>query len=311
MTVNEKKKTRTVLTDSLFFVLGSLLYSVSVKTFTAPNQIAPGGITGLATVLNYLIGTPIGMLILLLNTPIFLWAVWEMGYRLVAKTIAATAISSLAIDLMGLILPVYRGNPMLAAIFGGVLEGIGLSCIFMRGGTTGGTDMAARLLGRRFRHISMGKLMMGIDAVVVLISAAAFQSLESALYAFIAIFVSTRLIDAILYGTDIGTGKMIFVVSEKNQEIANLIMTELERGVTFLKSKGGYSGREGEVLLCAVRRDEVHRVQDMIHSVDHNAFSIVGDAGEISGEGFRERKPEEGTLRDLLRKRKGRKRKQK
>ena len=291
------------MTDFFLFLLGGTLCAVSVETFTAPNQIAPGGITGISTVLHYLFGTPIGVLIFLMNIPIFLWAVWEMDYTFVLKSMIATAISSLAIDLLGIFLPTYQGDQMLAAIFGGVLDGAGLSCIFMRGGTTGGTDIAARLLGRRFRHISMGKMMMVLDASIVLISAVVFRSLESALYAFIAIFVSGRLIDVILYGLDIGTGKMIFVVSEKNRAIANTIMTELERGVTFLKSEGAYSGREGEVLLCAARRDEVHRIQDIIQNEDPNAFLIVGDAGEISGEGFRRPAPEEKTLRGFLRNR--------
>ena len=291
------------MTDFFLFLLGGTLCAVSVETFTAPNQIAPGGITGISTVLHYLFGTPIGVLIFLMNIPIFLWAVWEMDYTFVLKSMIATAISSLAIDLLGIFLPTYQGDQMLAAIFGGVLDGAGLSCIFMRGGTTGGTDIAARFLGRRFRHISMGKMMMVLDASIVVISAVVFRSLESALYAFIAIFVSGRLIDVILYGLDIGTGKMIFVVSEKNRAIANTIMTELERGVTFLKSEGAYSGREGEVLLCAARRDEVHRIQDIIQNEDPNAFLIVGDAGEISGEGFRRPAPEEKTLRGFLRNR--------
>ena len=127
---------------------------------------------------------------------------------------------------------------MLAAIFGGVLEGTGLALVFMRGGTTGGTDMVARLLGRHFRHLSMGKLMLGVDFVIITFSGFAFQSMESALYALITIFVSTRLIDTILYGTDMGNGKVLFIISEKNQKIAQRILIELDRGVTALKSRG-------------------------------------------------------------------------
>ncbi len=304
MTVRAKNKGKELFLDAFFFLLGSALYAVAVKCFTAPNHIAPGGITGLSTVLNYLLSTPIGVLVILLNTPIFIWAIFELGYKMVVKTIAATVLSSVAIDLLGLVLPAYEGSEMLAAIFGGALEGIGLSCIFVRGATTGGTDMIARLLGRRFRHISMGKLMLGVDAVVVIISAVAFQSLESALYAFIAIFVSTRLIDSILYGTDAGTGKVLFIISEKSAEITQEILKEMDRGVTILKSRGAYSGREGEVLLSAVRRDEVHKVRDIIHDTDPNAFLIVGEAGEISGEGFRELSPDEKTLKELLKKNK-------
>ena len=246
--------------------------------FTAPNHIASGGVTGVSIVLNYLFGTPIGTMAFIINIPIFIWAIIEIGYKLVAKTFVATLLSSLAIDMMGVIIPPYEGNPMLAAIFGGVLEGVGLSLVFMRGGTTGGTDMVARLLGRHFRHLSMGKLMLGVDFLVIVFSGFAFRSIESALYAMLTIFVSTRLIDSILYGTDMGNGKVLFIMSEKNKEIAQTILRDLDRGVTALKSRGVYSGREGEVLLCAVRRYEVCKVNDIVHSADPNAFIIVGEA---------------------------------
>ena len=289
------------LTDLAFFLAGSLLYGVSVNMFTAPNHIAPGGLTGLSTLVNYLFGTPIGTVIFLMNIPLFVWAVSSVGYKLVVKTVAATLLSSAAIDLMSLVIRPYLGNEILAAVFGGVAEGFALSLIFMRGGTTGGTDLIARLLGRHFRHISMAKLMMCIDILIVALSGIVYRSLESAMYALIVIFVATKLIDTVLYGTDVGTGKMLYIISDRNGEIARQILGDLDRGVTFLKSRGGYSGREGELLLCAVRRYEVCKVGDIVRSIDPNAFVIVGDAGEISGEGFREHAPSDLTLADLLR----------
>lgn len=295
-----KEKAAEMIKDVLSFVAGSLIYAVSVNVFTAPNRIAPGGVTGISTMINYMTHWPIGMLALLLNVPIFIWAIIEIGYKLVGKTMVATIFVSLAIDLTAMIIPQYHGDHMLAAIFGGILEGVGLSLVFMRGGTTGGSDMVARLLGRHFRNVSMGKLMLAIDLTVVSFSAIVYQSMESALYAVIAIFVSTRLIDAFLYGTDVGTGKLLFIMSEKNDEIAKDILTDMDRGVTVLKSRGAYSGREGEVLLCAVRRYEVFKVKDIVRSNDKNAFMIVGDAGEISGEGFRVVKQDDKTLKQLL-----------
>lgn len=296
----KRQKAQEILKDILFFIAGSCIYAVSVNAFTAPNHIAPGGITGVGTMLNFLFGWPIGMLGLLLNLPIFAWAIIEIGYKLVGKTILATVFVSIAIDLIGKIIPHYTGDQMLAALFGGILEGCGLSLVFMRGGTTGGTDLVARLLGRRIRHLSMGKLMLGVDLCIVLVSAFVYESIESALYAVIAIFVSTRLIDAILYGTDTGTGKILFIMSLKNDEIAQDILTDMERGVTVLKSRGAYSGREGEVLLCAVSRYEVVKVKDIVRFHDKDAFMIVGDAGEISGEGFRTVSAEDKTLKELL-----------
>ena len=284
--------------DLLHYTVASVLYAFSVRMFTAPNHIAPGGVTGLSTVINYLSGWPIGMVSLLFNIPIFIWAVLQIGYKLVGKTIVATVFVAVAIDFLAV--PPYHGNQMLAAIFGGFLEGTGLSLVFMRGATTGGTDLIARLLNRKVRFVSLGKLMLCVDFVVVVISAVVYKSMESALYALIDIFVSTKMIDTILYGTDVSTGKVMFIISEKNEQIAQKILDNVERGVTFLISKGAYTGKKGEVLLCAARRYEVVKIKDIVRSIDRNAFLIVGDAGEITGEGFREVRAEDTTLKELL-----------
>ena len=194
------KKARTLLLDALCMLAGSAVYAVEVNAFTAPNNIAAGGITGVATMLNYLWGTPIGLVSFLINVPIVLWAVVDIGYKLVAKTVAAIALTSVMIDLFSRFVPAYHGDPILVALFAGLLEGLGLSLIFIRGATTGGSDLVARLLGRRLPHLSMGKLMLAVDGVVVAVSAFVFGSVENAMYACIVIFVSTKLIDAILYG---------------------------------------------------------------------------------------------------------------
>lgn len=284
----QEKNIKNHVIDAVLFIVGSLIFAVSVNVFTAPNNIAPGGMTGAATILNYLVNAPIGTTILLLNVPVFIWGMIEVGYKFILKTITATVFSSLAIDLTAPWLKPYQGDLMLAAVFGGLLSGLGLGLIFMRGGTTGGSDLIANLIGRRVRHISMGRLMLALDLVVVLISAFVYQNYESPLYAIVVIFITSKVIDAVLYGTDSGTGKMMFIISPKNSEIAKIILTDIERGVTMLKSRGGYSGIDGEVLLCAVRRHEVYRTYDIVRSIDPNAFIIVGDAGEITGEGFRQ-----------------------
>ena len=283
-----RKQAWELLWDGVAFLAGSFLFAVAVNVFTAPNNIAPGGLTGLATMINYLFGAPIGTTILVFNVPLFIWGVLQINFRFILKTLAATVISSVTIDLTAGLFPPYQGDLMLAALFSGVLSGAGLGLIFMRGGTTGGTDLVANLIGRNFQHLSLGKLVLLVDLVVVLISAFVYRNYESPLYAIINIFVSSKLIDAVLYGADTGTGKMMFIISPKNKEIAQRIMTEISRGVTELRSRGAYRGEEGEVLLCAVRRSEVYKTQDIIRSVDPDAFVIVGDAGQISGEGFKQ-----------------------
>lgn len=276
--------------DLLFFTVGSAIYALSVNIFTAPNHIAPGGLTGVSTLLNFLFGVPIGTMILILNVPLIILGILKIGFRFIAKTIVATVFFSLFIDFTAPFLPRYTGDVMLASIFGGVLAGVGLAIIFMRGATTGGSDLLARLLGKKYPHISMGQMILFIDFFVIAASALVYKNFESPLHAIISIFVSTKIIDSMLYGTDIGNGKMMFIMSCKNAEIASEILQTMERGVTVLKSRGAYSGREGEVLLCAVRRHEVYKIHEIVRVIDPKAFIIVGDAGEISGEGFKQAK---------------------
>ncbi len=302
--MKEVKKWKTVVLDLAFMLAGSILYSISVNAFTAPNNIAPGGVTGLSTMINYLLGTPIGLVAFLINIPIVLWAVMEIGYKLVLKTGIAIVLSSLMIDVFSYFIPPYRGNMILVALLAGVFEGTGLSLTFIRGATTGGTDMVARLLGHRLPHLSMGKLMMAVDGVIVAVSAFVYGSIENAVYACIVIFVSTRLIDSILYGTDSGTGKLFFVMSPKVRQMGGRIIDELDRTVTYLDSHGGYTREPGETMLCAVRRFEVYHIQSIIREEDRNAFVIVGDAGEITGEGFRAASSDDKPLKELLRGRK-------
>ena len=289
-----------ILLDILFITAGAAVYATAVTALTAPNNIAPGGVTGLCTMLNFMFGTPIGLMSFFINIPIILWAVVDIGYKLVVRTMAAIVLSSLFIDLFTGFMPVYRGNPILVAVFSGVCEGLGLSLTFIRGATTGGTDMVARLLERRLPHMSMGKLMLALDGVIVALSAVVFGSIENAMYACIAIFISTSVIDKILYGTDLGTGKLFYVMSPRVREMGKRVIEELDRTVTYLDSHGGYSNEPGETMLCVVRRFEVYQIQAIIREEDKDAFVIVGDAGQITGEGFRPMRPDDKSLKELL-----------
>ena len=294
------QKAKTAFLDLLFMVLGSAVYAVEINAFTAPNNIAAGGITGICTMLNYLFSTPIGLASFLINIPIVLWAVVEIGYKLVAKTVTAIVLISLMIDLFSRFVPAYQGDPILVALFAGELEGVGLSLIFVRGATTGGSDLVARLLGRRLPHLSMGKLMLAVDGAVVAVSAFVYGSVENAMYACIVIFVSTRLIDAILYGFDAGTGKLFYVMSPKVRQMGNRVIQELERTVTYLDSHGGYTDEPGETMLCVVRRFEVYQLQRIIREEDNDAFVIVGEAGQVTGEGFRSMHPDDKSVKELV-----------
>lgn len=293
-------KLKTIFMDLLFMAMGSAVYAVGINAFTAPNNIAAGGVTGVATMLHYLFSTPIGLVAFLINVPIILWAIIDIGYKLVAKTMVAIVLSSLLIDLFSHFVPAYRGDHILVSLFAGVCEGVGLSLVFIRGATTGGTDMIARLLGRRLPHLSMGKLMLAVDGIIVVVSGFVFGSVENAMYACIVIVVSTKIIDAILYGADIGTGKLFIVMSPNVRQIGDRVISEMERTVTYLDSRGGYTKEPGETMLCVVRRFELHQLQAIIREEDKNAFVIVGEAGQITGEGFRPMHPDDKSIKELL-----------
>ena len=272
--------------DGLFYLLGSILYALSVNIFTAPNQIAPGGVTGIATLVNYLTGLPIGTGILVVNLPLFV-ASWRfLGRDATLRTAVVTVVSSVIIDVTAPFVPPFQGDKILTAVFGGVLAGAGLGLIFMRGATTGGSEIVARLLERRFRHIPIGRLILMVDAVVVATAAVVYRNLESALYAMILIFVSSMVMNRLIYGGD--SGKMLLIMTQKEKEVANAVMETLERGVTILHAEGAYTGEPRRVLLVAVRPAQVYTLRMLVYDQDPQAFIIVVSTDEVLGEGFKQ-----------------------
>ncbi|MCI8496763.1 MAG: YitT family protein [Clostridiales bacterium] len=286
-----KQKVRSAALDGLIFLLGSAVYAVSVNAFSAPNHIAPGGATGLATLLNYVSHLPIGAGILLVNLPLFLLGVWKLGWRFMTKTVIATVVLSAAIDLSAPWLPVYEGDTLLAALFAGVLSGLGLGVIFIRGATTGGSDLAARLFALKFPYIPMGRMILIIDAVIIAAAALVYRNVETALYAGVMLFVSSKVIDSVLYGMD--TGRFMMIVSSQPELLAKHINEDIHRGVTLLHATGAYTGDSRRMLVCAVRRHEVFRVRSLVKQVDPAAFMMIGEASEILGEGFKPLEEEE------------------
>lgn len=280
-------KKKEIALDVLFLTAGCLIYSASVAIFTAPNKMAPGGVTGIATILYYTIGTPIGLMIFILNIPLFILGFKFIGGKFMVMSITCTAITSVGVDLLNF-LPKYNANGnnmLLAALYGGVLSGVGLALVFLRGATTGGTDIASRLLKLKWPHVPMGRMMMIIDTIIILTSVFVFKSVDSGLYALIQLFASSKVIDIILYGLD--TGKMVLVISDKNDEIAKKITVELDRGVTMLKGRGFYTDTDREVLMCAVRRPQVSQVRAIVRVIDPSAFIIMCEASDVIGEGFK------------------------
>jgi len=270
------------LTAYVQIALGSLIGAVAYPLFLVPNNIAPGGLTGLATVLHFLFQWPVGTVSLIMNIPLFLVGYKSMGHVFAFRSLVATIFFSLLIDLMPL--PALTTNPLLGSLFGGILLGIGLGFIIRGGATTGGTDMIARMVHSRFQHISVGALLFAIDCVVVLL-AGFFIEMEYALYALISIYVGGKMIDIVMLG--LTSDKACYVISEKHEEIKQQIMTVLDRGVTVLTATGGYSGVDRPILLCVMSAQEIGVLKALVRSADERAFVFISDAHEVLGEGFR------------------------
>ncbi|MBE5794178.1 MAG: YitT family protein [Clostridiales bacterium] len=264
-------------------VLGCLIGALAYPWFLVPNHIAPGGLTGLATVLNYLFGWPVGTTSLLMNIPLFLIGFKSMGGGFAIRSLTATLLFSLFIDLLPL--GCLTQDPMLASVFGGALLGIGLGLILRAGATTGGTDMAARMVHKFMPYLTVGMILFVIDGIVVVL-AGIYIHIEHALYAFISIYVSSMLINLMVDG--LTTEKACYIIASAYEQIKAELMAELNRGVTVLDARGGFSGEERPVLLCVVSAQEVARLKLIVRRIDDKAFVFISDAHEVLGEGFRQ-----------------------
>ena len=242
----------------------------------------------MATAINYLFSLPTGTVLFLLNVPILIIGFIKFGGFFIVKTAIATVMLSILLEISESFLPVFIGDKILAAVFGGVLSGVGLSLIIRRGATTGGVDILAKLINRKFRHFSVGKIILLMDTAVIILAILVYGNFESGLYSMVAMYVATYVMDRVLYGAD--KGKIVFVISSKPKEIANAVNERLSRGVTMIAAKGSYTGEDRTVLMCTVRLYEVAALYSVIDEFDSNAFIAVGEAGEIIGEGFKSHK---------------------
>ena len=273
--------------DAVAVLVGTAAVAAGLAVFTIPNDIAPGGVSGLATALAELFGHRIGIgtLALLLNVPLFLLAWRVLGLRPLLATLAATVTLSVFIDLFCAILPTYTNNVLLAAGLGGVLCGAGMGLLFVRGASTGGTDLLSLLLHRSFPNLSVSTLLMCADAAVVLLAVIVFRNVEVALYSIVTIYVTSKVIDGIMQGVDFA--KVIYVVTEQGEAINARLTTETECGVTVLDARGGYTGRDKQLLMVITRRNEFAETLGLIKSLDKTAFIFVSSATEVHGEGFK------------------------
>ena len=276
----------------LIITVASALYALGFVWCYAPNGIAFGGITGVAQIINYLIpALPVGVTVIMLNVPLFILGWKFIGGRLLVSSLYAMFISSVFIDTLTPLREWEPMDPLLACVYGGVLMGLSLGLVFQQGATTGGTDLIARLLKLKLAWLPMGKLLMGIDLAVILSVSVTFRALNAALYGLVALYISTIVMDGVLYGMD--TAKVAYIISDKNQEISDAIVKDLDRGVTILYGRGAYTGREKDVLMCAFKQREIAAIKAAVKGIDPAAFVIVCDAHEVLGEGFRDYKKDD------------------
>ena len=265
----------------LQILLGCLVGGAAYPLFLTPNHIAPGGLTGVAMILNHTLGLPVGIASLAMNVPLFLLSFKAIGGIFFLRSLAATVLFSLAIDFLPL--APMTVDPLLGSVYGGVVLGIGLGMIVRGGATTGGTDMIAKLIHRHLPFVSMGMILFMLDAMVVAAAGVAFGTTE-ALYAMICIFVSSKVIDTVMVG--FVSNKTCFIVSDRWEAISRRILHEMNRGATHLQARGAYSGAERPVLMCVIARQELPIIKEIVRQEDENAFVFMTEAFEVLGEGF-------------------------
>ncbi|MCD6520397.1 MAG: YitT family protein [Anaerolineae bacterium] len=273
-----------IVLDYLMIAVGAVLVALATDLFFIPNKVVLGGVTGIATILYYLLHTPVGLVTLLINIPLFIAGVlWGGGLGAGLKTIWGVFVMSAAIDLLQPYLPSVTQDPLLYILYGGLLDGVGMGLVFRAGGTTGGTDIIARVAYHLW-GIKLGHTLL-ITNVLILGAAVIAFGVEPVLYAILATYVSSRLVDLVQEG--LARSRSAFIISERHAEIRQAILSQLDRGVTILEGKGGYTAQERPVLLCALSQAEVSRLKRLVQEIDPQAFVILFPTSEILGEGFK------------------------
>lgn len=291
---NAIKKTVSILR----LLFGAIILGLAYNVFLIPYKIAPGGVSGIATVLYHVTNgkIPAGAAILTLNIPLFILGLKAKGRRFILRSFAGALVLSSFIDITAplisnftslfLVLPGSAASHdlLLYSLAGGFVSGIGLGFVLSEDATTGGTDMGAVLLNKVFPWVQVGKFLIILDGLVVLIAAIAFKSFSLGLYSVVSLFISARTMDGFLEG--INFSKSLMIISRKSEEIADKLIKEVDRGVTGIYGKGMYTKNPYMVLLCVVKKEEIHKVKNIVKQIDPSAFVLLTDVREVLGEGF-------------------------
>lgn len=278
------KRWHTLFMDLLYDCAGSILYATGIYTFAKMADFAPGGISGLALILNYLFQFPIGTTTFIMNIPLVMLSYRFVGRLFLFKTLRTMIISTLFLDFIFPLFPPYTGNPLLAALYSGVLMGAGLSLFYMRGSSSGGTDFLTMTIKVLRPQFSIGTVTMTLDLITILLGWPVFNNVDAILYGLVSTVAASMVLDSMLYR--FGSGKMLLIVTSKGKEMAEEIGKDGRRGSTVLQATGGYTGQAKQLLICACTRAEVFWIRRTAYQVDSSCFVMIAETSEVFGEGF-------------------------
>lgn len=261
-----------------------VLYGVGISLFVDPNDLAPGGFTGLSVMLSRLTPVETGTVYLLLNIPVICLGIWKFGWKFTVSTLYAIVAVSVFTNLFAMLRPITR-EPLLGALFGGILNGASLGLVLRSSATTGGTDIIVKCLRQRFPHLKTGSLMLMLDAFIIGMSGFVFGNLDCVLYSIVSVIATSMVMDLVLYGRD--GAKLIYIISDKAEAITPRILKDLDVGVTYLEGSGAYKNVEKKVIMCVVKKQVAHKLEEIVKQEDSSAFMIVSSASEIYGEGYK------------------------
>lgn len=287
----KKENVKNIALDLVYDIIGSFFYAVGVDTFAKMANFAPGGLTGLALIMNYLCKVPIGLTTIILNIPLMLLSYRFLGKTFFLKTIKTMCFCTVFLDIVFPHLPAYSGSQFMAALYSGIFLGIGLALFYMRGSSSGGTDFLTMSIKVRRPHLSIGIVTMTIDLVIILLGWPVFGNIDAVLYGLTSTLLTSLMIDKIMYG--IGSGTLLIIVTVRGQEIAQHISELIGRGSTELKARGSYTRKDRDVLLCACSKSQAYMVRRTAQEIDNSSFVMITETSEVFGEGFSGQPPKQ------------------
>lgn len=284
MVIKMEKKILSFVWTYLRIIGGGAIYGLGFQFFCYPNNIVSGGVAGIAMIINYLTTLPVGAMTVILNIPLFIFSWKRLGLRFLIGSLVGMLSLSFFIDFFSIFNVVATDDALLGAVYGGVLKGLGLGLVASANATTGGMDIVAKFLRRKYQYINFGTFMLLLDAVVIVAFALIFARYESGMYSVISMYLSSKLIDLVLYGAV--NSKVCYVITDESAKIKDAITNRLHRGVTYLHGEGAWSGSEKDIILCVIKRSQIVELKNLVREIDEKAFMIVSDSREVFGKGF-------------------------